>query len=179
MISRGSAQPIEFQRAMVFVDGTNLFYRLAGVKLKLLSLRNLCHHYCQGRQIVRIYLYTTKPHFEKAKRDYDDKAFEAIRVVFGDAVPTGDGNIKEKGVDALLVADLVYHAAARNYDYAVLVSTDADFAHALKRVEDFGCRTAVVSVCSSTPELLRNAADQVFEANEAVLAGIRAAVGVQ
>ena len=178
MISQRSARPIEFQRAMVFVDGTNLFYRLAGVKLKLLSLRNLCHNYCQGRQIVRIYLYTTKPHFEKAKRDYGDKAFEAIRIVFGDAVPTGDGNIKEKGVDALLVADLVYHAAAKNYDYAVLVSTDADFAHALKRVEDFGCRTAVVSVCSSTPELLHDAADQVFEADQADLVNMKAATSL-
>jgi uncharacterized LabA/DUF88 family protein len=168
MISRGSAPPIEFQRAMVFVDGTNLFYRLAGVKLKLLSLRNLCHHYCRGRQIVRIYLYTTEPHFEKAKKDYGDKAFEAIRVVFGDAVPTDKG-VKEKGVDALLVADLVYHAAAKNYDYAVLVSTDADFAHALKRVEDFGCRTGVVSVCANVPRLLGEAADEVFEANEDML----------
>lgn len=169
MISHGSAQPMQFQRAMVFVDGTNLFYLLAGSKLKLRSLRNLCSNYCQGRQIVRIYLCTTKPHFEKARRDHDNNAFEAIRVVFGDAVPTGDGNIKEKGVDALLVADLIYHAAAKNYDYAVLVNTDADFSHALKRVEDFGCRTAVVSVCSSTPELLRNAADQVFEPGEGVL----------
>jgi uncharacterized LabA/DUF88 family protein len=162
------AQPKHFQRAMVFVDGTNLFHRLVASKLKLRSLRSMCHHYCQGRQIVRIYLYTTAPHFEKAKQDYDEKAFEAIRVVFGDAVPTDKG-VKEKGVDALLVADLVYHAAAKNYDYAVLVSTDADFAHALKRVEDFGCRTAVVSVCANVPRLLREAADEVFEANEDML----------
>jgi uncharacterized LabA/DUF88 family protein len=160
---------IAFQRAMVFVDGTNLFYRLASSKLNLISLRNMCEHYCKGRQIVRVYLYTKKPHFDKAKSAYPDNAFQRIRIVFGDAVLTGDGNTKEKGVDALLVADLVYHAAAKNYDYAVLVSTDTDFAHALKRVDDFGCRTAVVSVCANTPELLRSAADEVFEASEKVL----------
>jgi len=80
--------------------------------------------------------------------------------VLGHGIPTPDGNIKEKAVDALLVTDLVYHAAARNYDYAVLVSTDTDFVHAIRRVEDFGCRTAVVGICSDIPERLIRHSDQ-------------------
>jgi uncharacterized LabA/DUF88 family protein len=89
--------------------------------------------------------------------------FDATRIVLGNAVPTGDGNWKEKGVDALLVADLIYHAAVRNFDYAILVSSDADFAPALKRVEDFGCRTCVLSICASTPTSLRESADRHVE----------------
>jgi len=163
------AQAINFQRAMIFVDGTNLFERLKGSKLKLVSLKNMCVHFCQGRQIVRIYLYTVQPHLEKAKLEYGESALEGVRIVFGDAVSKSDGNIKEKGVDALLVADLVYHAAAKNFDHAILVSTDTDFAHALKRVEDFGCRTSLISVCSKAPDRLREAADEAFEASSQVI----------
>lgn len=163
------AQAINFQRAMVFIDGTNLFHRLAAQKLRLKALANLGVHFAQGRQVVRTYLYSSPPHLEKAKVFHGEAAFAGIRCVLGDAIPTGDGNVKEKGVDALLVADLVYHAAAKNYDYAILVSADGDFARSLKRVEDFGCRTAVISVCGSPPALLRDAADDLFEATEQVL----------
>jgi uncharacterized LabA/DUF88 family protein len=162
-------RPVNFQRAMAFVDGTNMFYRLEAAKLKLNSLIGLCQFYCGGRQLIRSYLYTSKPHYDRAKERHGEAALDQIRVVLGNAVRTGDGNYKEKGVDALLVADLIYHAAAKNFDYAVLVSTDADFALALKRVEDFGCRTAVVSVGAHAPNLLRESADDVFDLDADIL----------
>lgn len=163
-------RPVNFQRAMAFVDGTNLFHRLEAARLKLNSLIGLCQFYCGGRQLIRSYLYTSRPHYDRAKDRHGETALEEqIRVVFGNAVPTGDGNYKEKGVDALLVADLIYHAAAKNFEYAVLISTDADFALALKRVEDFGCRTAVVSIGAHAPNLLRQAADDVFDLDADVL----------
>jgi uncharacterized LabA/DUF88 family protein len=84
-------------------------------------------------------------------------------VVLGEVIPTGDGNFREKGVDALLVADLIYHAAVRNYQQAILFSADQDFARALKRVEDFGCRTMVASVAAPMPKALRDAADDTIE----------------
>ncbi len=163
-------RPVNFQRAMAFVDGTNLFHRLEAARLKLNSLIDLCQFCCGGRQLIRSYLYTSKPHYDRAKDRHGETALEEqIRVVFGNAVSTGDGNYKEKGVDALLVADLIYHAAAKNFEYAVLISTDADFALALKRVEDFGCRTAVVSIGAHTPSLLRQSADDVFDLDVQVL----------
>jgi uncharacterized LabA/DUF88 family protein len=69
----------------------------------------------------------------------------------------------------MLVADLVYHAAVRNIDYAVLVSADTDFVRAIKRVEDFGCRTAVVGVCAEVPTRLKEATDRVLEYSAAFL----------
>ncbi len=168
-LSTPSLRVIQFQKAMVFVDGTNLFYRLEAAKLRLRSLAAMCKHFAQGRQLTRVYLYTSQPHLEKASQRHGKAIEEDVRVVLGDAIPTGDGNYKEKGVDALLVADLVYHAAARNYDYALLVSVDQDFARALKRVEDFGCRTGVIGVCAPVPDALRKSADDVFEATATVL----------
>ena len=115
-----------------------------------------------SRQIVRVYLYTSRPHYEKAVALHGDTFVNGVRVVLGDAIPTGGGNFKEKGVDALLVADLVYHAASKNCEYAMVVSADQDFARALQRVEDFGCRTSVLSFCSDVPPKLQQAADDIF-----------------
>jgi uncharacterized LabA/DUF88 family protein len=149
-------------RAMVFIDGTNFFHRLMATRTKLHSgiydfifsqvLAHTAPH--------RIYLYSTKPQVERAVGLHGDRLLRHVRVVYGDSVLKADGNAKEKGVDALLVADLIYHAAAKNYDVAYLVSTDSDFAHALRRVEDFGARTMLVSFGATPPELLRDAADR-------------------
>jgi uncharacterized LabA/DUF88 family protein len=105
-------------------------------------------------------LYTIEHHLTQAKQFHKDTITEGIRVVLGEGVPLKDGNVREKGVDALLVADLVYHAAVKNYDYALVVSTDTDFVQAIKRVEDFGCRTGVLGVCSNIPPRLKEVCDE-------------------
>lgn len=165
MISGGGVNLMRLQRSMVFIDGTNLFYRLEGAKLVVESLSGLFNNHsyvCGGRQVSRIYLYTIQEHLDRATKRHGPKFADGIRVVLGHGIPTGDGNVKEKGVDALLVADLIYHAASRNYDHAVLVSTDTDFVHAIRRVEDFGCRTSVVGICSEVPDRLVTNSDQKF-----------------
>jgi len=43
------------------------------------------------------------------------------------------------------------------------VSVDTDFEFAIKRVEDFGCRTSVLGVFADVPERLRNACDQTMQ----------------
>ncbi len=152
----------QLQRTMLFVDGTNLLYRLRDEKLVVPSLSRLLTTFsfvAGGREVVRIYFYSIQQHIDSARLYHGIQFFDGVRVVLGDGIPTSGGNFKEKGVDALLVADLIYHAASRNCDAAVLVSTDTDFCHAIKRVEDFGCRTAVLGICAEPPERLKRNAD--------------------
>lgn len=146
---------------MVFIDGTNLFSRLDSAKLNLNeNLYQIIAYFLDGRQIVRIYLYTILEQIQKTLTFHGNYIKTDIRVVYGEGIPTGDGNIKEKCVDALLVADLIYHAAVKNFDYALVVSTDTDFVKALHRVEYFGCRTGVLAICSDMPDRLRDACDE-------------------
>jgi len=153
--------PIAFEKAMVFIDGTNLFYRLMTAKLSLnVNFTRIIQTFLKRRQLWRVYLYTIEQHLTQAKQFHKDFITDGIRVVLGEGIPTQDGNVREKGVDALLVADVVYHAAAKNYDYALVVSTDTDFVQAIKRVEDFGCRTGVLGVCSDIPLRLKEACDE-------------------
>lgn len=159
----GRANPIHFERAMVFIDGTNLFQRLAAAKLRVPRFAAFLPYFLGGRQLIRAYLYSIEQTVAKAKAIHGDTCFEGVRVVLGEGIPKADGNIKEKGVDALLVADLVYHAATRNYDYALVVSHDTDFVQGLRRVEDFGCRTAVLGLGGGLPTRLKEASDFSFE----------------
>jgi uncharacterized LabA/DUF88 family protein len=158
-ISSPSYPPRAFEKAMVFVDGTNFLNRLRDGKLCCTSLLKLAQTVIQGRQMARTYFYTTAEKLEKAKEVHSATFLDGCRVVLGDSISTGNGNIKEKGVDALLVADLVYHAAQKNCSYAVVISNDSDFAYAIKRVEDFGCNTGVVAIGTQAVDRLKNACD--------------------
>jgi len=158
-MSSPSYPPRAFEKAMVFVDGTNFLNRLRDGRMSCSSLLKLTSAVIIGRQMARTYFYSTAEKLEKAKQIHGPAFLDRCRVVLGDTVSAGDGSIKEKGVDALLVADLVYHAAQKNCSYAVVISNDSDFAHALKRVEDFGCNTGVVAIGTPAVDRLKNACD--------------------
>jgi uncharacterized LabA/DUF88 family protein len=147
---------------MVFIDGTNLFYRLAAEKLIVPSLAPIIERCIQKRQLIRAYLFTSAPHFEKALKIHGAGLVSEVRVVFGDAVEIGDGNFREIGVDARLVADMIYHAAVKNYDFAILISNDTDFVYSIRRVEDFGCQTKVVGICADVPYRLQQNSDSTL-----------------
>jgi len=86
----------------------------------------------ERRQIKRICLYTIEQHFIKAKAVHGESFCDGIKVIYGDGIPIKDGNVKEKGVDALLAADLVFHAAMKNCDYVLLVSSDTDAVYSFR-----------------------------------------------
>ena len=148
----------DFERTMIFIDGTNFFCRLREQRLKMPSLTRFLNIIRSNRPLIRTYVYSTKKRIEEAQREHGENFLDGCRIIHGDSVSTKSG-YKEKGVDALLVADLIYHAASNNCNYAILVSHDSDFRHALKRVEDFGCRTALCAVAVHAPDRLRDECD--------------------
>jgi hypothetical protein len=81
---------MKLQRAMIFVDGTNLFYRLEAARLIVESVVKLFDGYSisGGRQVSRIYLYTIKEHLDRAVQRHGAKFTDGVRVVLGHGVPT-------------------------------------------------------------------------------------------
>jgi uncharacterized LabA/DUF88 family protein len=154
--------PRAFEKAMVFIDGTNLFNRLLRAKIQVPSLLPIVSAACNGRQLLRASLYTAEEKLQVAVAYHGTQLAEGCRVVFGHSVATGSGDARERGVDALLVADLVYHAAQRNCQYAALFTDDQDFLFALERVEDFGCKTPLVALCEEAAESLKAACDDYW-----------------
>lgn len=162
--------PEAFDRAMVFIDGSNLLPRLRDAKLSVPSFFALAQAICGNKRLSRVYFYTTREKLQKAEVDHGKQSFEQCRVVLGDSVELPSGEIREKGVDALLVADLIYHAASRNCNFAAVVSNDTDFVVALKRVEDFGCNTGVIGVINDASPRLKASCDiYLFLAAEQLL----------
>jgi hypothetical protein len=90
------------------------------VKLRLEKpgLLRLVNGVVGQRHNVRSYCYTTEPEITKASTEHEAGFDDEVRVVYGEAVRKADGNYKEKGVDALLVADLIYYAAVKNIEFA-------------------------------------------------------------
>ena len=170
--SSSPTPPVSFERAMVFIDGSNVFLNIRESGLKVPSFYKLGAKTIGSRQLTRVYVYTSQEKLEAAKQLHGQECFSGCRVVLGDSVPLPNGSHREKGVDALLVADLVFHAAMKNFQYAVVISNDSDFAVALKRVEDFGCRTGLVSVIKQAPQRLIEACDDFVFFTSAELCAI-------
>src|SRR5436309_2880833 len=155
-----SSRPKDLQRAMAFVDGTNLFKCFEHYKLVLNRLNTIAIHLSDNRQLQCTYIYTSQPTLDQFKEIHGPHVLDDCRVVLGDTIPEKNDKFREKGVDALLVADLIYHGAAKNYDYAILISNDTDFRYAIKRAEDFGCRTCLGAVITEPPQRLRESCDE-------------------
>jgi uncharacterized LabA/DUF88 family protein len=161
-VSSSPLPPEAFHRSMIFVDGTSLFYRFEEMKLCVASFYDLLIHFAGGRRkprISRIYWYTIQEKYERLLKIHGENCLDKVRVIFGTGVPTS-GEPKEKGVDSLLVADIIYHAAQKNMDYAQLAAIDLDFVYAIHRVEDFGCRTAVLAFGQNAPDALQKGCDE-------------------
>ena len=157
----------ELQRVWFFVDGSNLIHRLRESNVQIPSLHKVLDRCCRlnfgAREFVRAIFFTTPTLCKEAEAFHGPDFLKGIRVSHGDEVFLDKRRTKEKGVDALLVADLVYHAAQKNLDLAVLVSQDTDFRFAIQRVEDFGFRTAVLALTHGCDPRLSGACDWYVE----------------
>jgi uncharacterized LabA/DUF88 family protein len=157
--SSGSIHPYVSRRMMIFVDATNLVKSLdaASVTLKIPLKLILSSQYSSLATIQRVYAYTTESNFESYKANHPT-LFEGCQMVFGDAIE-GKKGVREKGVDAQLVADLVYHSAMKNCEIVIAVTKDSDFRFALKRAQDFGVVTGLMSFAEAPPERLKQSVD--------------------
>jgi len=154
----------DIRRSMAFIDGTNFAYRVKSEKVKLNpeTPYQIVAKHSSDASLLRVYFYTTEQRVEELKTQHCKELLKYCRIVLGQEIKKDDGNIKEKGVDALLVADLIYHSAQGNIDEAIIMTHDTDFMHALKRVEDFGVTTTLLALFNDAPERLRESCDRYF-----------------
>ncbi|MEM7064092.1 MAG: NYN domain-containing protein [Cyanobacteria bacterium P01_B01_bin.77] len=157
------AAELQTQKAMVFIDGTNFRYCINGAEIKIIKpIHWIGEMFLEGRQLIRTFFYTCEPHLAWFENEHEQDILQTSKVVLGFAIPTGGGNYSEKGVDVHLVSDMVYHAAMKNYDYALIVTTDQEFVPVIERVQDLGCQTGVLSLFRPVPRELQNMCDEAF-----------------
>ena len=139
---------MNFNKIMIFIDGSNLF---KGSKRKgfRFSYEKLLDILKTDRNIVRMYYYSGRkvPNTTKQKKYFKMLKKLGIEVITTPLkrreIECGNCNHKEwidieKGVDASLSTDLLWYALQNAYDKAILLSGDADFLPAVKRVRLLG-----------------------------------------
>lgn len=125
------------ERACVFIDGSNFYFalkrnnRATRVDYHQLSLALAG----PDRELVRTFYYNVAydknafPEKAKSQMSFLDSLDRTpyLELRLGRLVPTADGSVQERGVDVLLASDLVYYAARKIFDTAIVVTEDGDF----------------------------------------------------
>ena len=165
-------------RVCVFIDGSNFYF---GLKRNNRVTRVDYYQLSQAlvgpdRQLVRTYYYNVAydrnlfPEKAKNQMSFLDSLDRTpyLDLRLGRLIPTSDGGFQERGVDILMAADMLYYAARKVYDTAIVVTEDGDFFPLLENVKGLGAHVEIAAFLDSPSRDLLRAAD-VFIPLDAVL----------
>jgi uncharacterized LabA/DUF88 family protein len=133
-------------RVAVFIDGSNLYHALrANYSRYDLKFTEFIKKLCGSRRLFRAYYYNVlqdpgqRPDAHREQQDFLSALRETpyLDVRLG-GTKLAQGVPVEKGIDVMIVTDLLNFAWDDLYDVAVLVSGDSDFAYALQAVKNLG-----------------------------------------
>ncbi len=128
------------------------------------TLLDLCYHAITVEGTIhRVYVYTTKSKLENFEA-INLGFFNGCQIIYGfETTDPQSGKIsREKGVDSLLVADLIYHSAMKNCEIALVGARDNDYMYALRRAQDFGVSVGLFNIVETPTKELIDAADPLF-----------------
>lgn len=161
------------ERAMIFIDGSNLYRNLKSAELPTkLNFQKFVEKLATGCTLIKTFYYNSPvpqeamPEEYKKQRSFFSKIssiprFELIKGRLEKRKVTVDGKegitYAEKGVDVNLAVDLIRFAILNKYDVAILVSEDGDFVPAVKVVQEEGKR--VIVALANKGYHLRNTCD--------------------
>jgi uncharacterized LabA/DUF88 family protein len=138
------------ERVCIFIDGSNFYHALkeAGWPVSVDFVKLAAALTGENRRHIHTFYYNTP--LIRPRRDHPDFAamdercrsqqrfFNALRFVPNLTFRPGrfqrlpGGGQVEKGVDVMLAVDLLSLAYKDRYDVAILVSSDADYKHAME-----------------------------------------------
>jgi uncharacterized LabA/DUF88 family protein len=159
-------------KVAVYIDGSNLYHSLKShIGRTNLDFGKLAAKLVANRRLVRVYYYNAPLDQTREPTQYREQQrfFQALRHVdyleirLGRLVYRGSPPVAfEKGVDIKLATDMLVHGSNDNYDVALLVSGDTDFADALQAVKDQGHHVEVALFEPGGSQRLREVADKVI-----------------
>ncbi len=155
-------------RVAIFIDGSNLYHALrANFGRHDLNFTEFTRKLCGQRKLFRTYYYNVlqdpaqRAEGHREQQDFLNTLRETpyLEVRLGGTKLAPGGVPVEKGIDVMLVTDLLHFAWNDLYDVAVLVSGDADFAYALQTIKNMGKHVEVAYFESNVSRDLLNVAD--------------------
>lgn len=166
----------DFDKVNIYIDGSNLYHTLRSVaRRRDVDFGKLTAKLVGNRKLVRAYYYNAPVDQAREPDLYKNqqKFFEALRgidyfeVILGRLIYRNwpDERPYEKGIDIKIATDMLVHGHRSNYDVAILVSGDTDFADAIQAVKDLGLHVEVALPDLSGSKRLREVADRVVLIN--------------
>ncbi len=155
-------------RVAIFIDGSNLYHALRSNFGRYdLNFAGFTKRLCGERRLFRTYYYnilqdpTQRAEGHREQREFLNALRETpyLEVRLGSTKLASGGVTVERGVDVMLVTDLLHFAWNNLYDVAVLVSGDSDFAYALQAVKNMGKHVEVAYFESNVSKDLLAVAD--------------------
>lgn len=155
------------KRAFVFIDGSNLYYRLKGVagfymkengedySMTHFKFKDFCQWLVGDNDLKEIHYYIGQikrpnpqsKNSQKAEQMYSSQQrlagylqSQGIVMKFGKLMrdPSRPDVYHEKGVDVQIAVEMIRFARQDKYDVAYLVSSDTDLVPAVQEVKDLG-----------------------------------------
>ena len=171
-------------RVMVFIDWAYVVRGAQGFQgSRAVSVARLALKLAGRRRLIRTYLYDGRLDNPPAtdywrSRQQAQQRLEAalahapsVEIRWGRVQFSGDGEPRQKGVDVLVSLDMLRFALTDNYDRAILVSGDGDFADIVRMVKDEGKTVEVAMFQSSRAWSLVQAADVLVNLDARFLEG--------
>ena len=167
--------------AMVFIDGSNLYHSLKNdTSSTQLHFGKFGAKLAAPDQLHTVYYYNTPRVESSDPAKYKDQQRFFARVGDTDGVIIRFGRMKlrngvqvEKGVDVLLAVDMLKHAFQNDYDTAILVSGDGDFAELVSAVTNRGKIVKNAAFRSARSEALVKVSHTFIALTDAYLADCR------
>lgn len=154
-------------RVMVFVDGSNLFWSMHRIDLKI-DFHKLVSQIVGERFLVRPYYYcsVSVPPNERQIRFHHALKYQGFTVIAKPLKTMKVGRKEifiEKGVEVALATDMLVAAFRDLYDTAILVAGDNDYTSVVDEVKRLGKIVEVASFSFAIGRELKAVADKFIE----------------
>jgi uncharacterized LabA/DUF88 family protein len=160
------------ERAIVFIDGNNLYHSLKEKGWKTWTdIGLLASRLVGNRTLEHIYYYNAPPPGDKPHTERTNAYFSRVkktpnltfRFSWLQATQKADEygvyqSYQEKGCDTAITADVVFLAANDEYDVAIIVASDGDYAPAAKTVTSLGKSVELVYFPGRKPFVMESLA---------------------
>jgi uncharacterized LabA/DUF88 family protein len=124
------------EKVCIFIDGGNIFHAANSLNIRV-DFAKLIRELIGSRHLVQAFYYGATPNTPDQNRFFSKLHHLGIEVK---TLPLRQYNATpfEKGIDVMLVTDMLLYAHQSRYDTALLVSGDKDFTYAIKAIQAIG-----------------------------------------
>lgn len=183
MVDATGDKPQKTERVIIFIDGSNFYHSVKEtfeIHDNQIDFKKLIGILRAERLLIGVYYYNASLDMKYNKDVYwkQQKFFADLRKIPGFNVilaymrkvtkPDGKIEYSVKGDDINLGIDIVSLAYEDQYDTAILVSGDGDFAPAIKRVQKLGKKVENAYFSVSRSSLLKQVCNSSILLNDIV-----------